>query len=82
MVAGVAGSGEYRLALDPVPAQAFASPQLVNGFVVGATVTSGGSGYVSSPSVAIVGGGSNATAVSQISAGSVTNISITSADVG
>jgi len=83
MVAGVAGSGEYRLALNPVPAQAFATPQVTNGFVVGATVTSGGSGYISSPSVVIFGGGgSNATAVSQISGGAVTNISITSAGIG
>ena len=60
MVAGVVSSGEYRLALNPVPTQAFATPQVVNGFVVGATVTSGGSGYVTRPAVTIVadGGGS------------------------
>ena len=81
MVAGVAGSGDYRLALNPVPAQASATPQVVNGFIVGATVTSGGSGYVSVPGIIIVGdGGSNATAVAEISAGGVvTNISITDA---
>jgi hypothetical protein len=46
-------------------------------------VTSGGSGYVTSPAVSIVGGGgSGATAVSQISGGVVTNISITSAGAG
>ncbi len=39
MVAGVWGSGNFRLALNPVPSQAFATPQVVNGFVVGATVT-------------------------------------------
>jgi hypothetical protein len=44
MVAGVADSGYYRLALNPVPAQAFATAQVVNGFVVGAVVTSRGSG--------------------------------------
>jgi Concanavalin A-like lectin/glucanases superfamily len=83
MVAGVAGSGDYRLALNPVPTQAFATPQVVNGFVVGATVTSGGSGYVTSPTVSIVGGGgSNATAVSQISGGVVTNITLTDAGIG
>ncbi len=43
------GSGNYRLAVSPVPGQAFATAQLFNGFVVGATVTSGGSGYVTSP---------------------------------
>ena len=83
MVAGVVGSGDYRLALNPVPAQAFATPQVVNGFVVGATVTSGGSGYVAIPTVSIVGGGgTNAMAVAQISGGVVTSISITSAGTG
>ena len=83
MVAGVADSGDYRLALNPVPAQAFATAQVVNGFVVGATVTSGGSGYVTSPAVTIVGaGGTNATAVSHISGGVVTSISIFDAGNG
>ena len=83
MVAGAVGSGNYRLALNPAPAQAFATPQVVNGFVVGATVTSGGSGYVTSPGVSIVGGhGTNATAVSHISGGVVTSISIVSPGAG
>jgi hypothetical protein len=83
MVAGVWGSGNFRLALNPVPNQAFATAQVVNGFVVGATVTSGGSGYVTNPPVSIVGGrGTNATAVSHISGGVVTSISITSAGIG
>jgi hypothetical protein len=83
MVEGVAGSGDYRLALNPVPAQAFATAQVDNGFVVGATVTSGGSGYVTSPAVTIVGGGgTNATALADISAGVVTNITITGAGIG
>jgi sugar lactone lactonase YvrE len=83
MVAGVAGGGDYRLALNPAPTQAFATPEVVNGFVVGATVTSGGSGYVTSPAVKIVGGGgTNATAVAQISGGVVTSISMTSAGFG
>jgi hypothetical protein len=83
MIAGMVGSGNYRLALNPVPAQALATPQVVNGFVVGASVTSGGSGYVTSPAVNIVGGhGTNATAVSLISGGVVTNITITSAGIG
>jgi hypothetical protein len=83
MVPGVAGSGDYRLALNPVPAQAFATAEVDYGFVVHATVTSGGSGYVTSPAVTIVGGGgSNATAVAQISGGVVTNITITSPGTG
>ncbi len=58
-------------------------PDVVYGFVVNATVTSGGSGYLTSPTVNIVGGGGNgATAVSQISGGVVTNITITDAGIG
>src|SRR5665213_300280 len=83
MVAGVVGSGDYRLALNPVPAQAFATPQVVNGFFVGATVTSGGSGYVTSPAVSIVGGGgTNATAISYISGSVVTGISAVNPGTG
>jgi hypothetical protein len=83
MVTGVASGGDYQLARSPVPAQAFATPEVVNGFVVGATVTSGGSGYVTSPMVSIVDNyGSNATAISQISSGVVANIIITDAGIG
>jgi Concanavalin A-like lectin/glucanases superfamily/Immunoglobulin domain len=84
MVSGAASAGEYRLALNPVPAQAFAAPQVVNGFVVGATITAGGSGYVATPVVNIVGDvGSNATAVVDgISGGAVTHISITNPGSG
>ena len=82
MVSGTMDSGEYRLALSPVPAQAFAVPQVVSGFVVGATVTGGGSGYVTNPPVSIIGWGTNAGAVSQISGGVVTNIAITNAGIG
>jgi hypothetical protein len=83
MVAGVAGSGDYRLALNPVPAQAFATAIVDYGFVVPAAVTSGGSGYVTSPAVTIIGGAdSNATAVAQISGGVVTNVIITDAGIG
>jgi len=52
--------------------------------VVGATVTSGGSGYSASPVVTILsdGGGSNATAIATVSGGAVTAITITSAGIG
>ncbi len=75
--------GTYRLAINPVPAQAFATPQVVNGFVVGATLTAGGSGYVTTPAVNIIGdGGSNAMAVASISGGVVQSVSITQAGFG
>ena len=72
------------LASMPWPVSAtFATPEVAIGFVVGAIVTSGGSGYVTSPAVNIADrGGSNATASAQISGGVVTNIVITSAGIG
>jgi len=83
MVAGVWDSGDFRLALNPVPAQAFATAQMANGFVVGATVTSGGSGYVTSPAVSIVGRSViGAGAFSSISGGVVTSITVTNAGYG
>jgi hypothetical protein len=84
VVPGLTNGGEYRLALSPVPIQAFAVPEVVNGFVVGATVTSGGSGYTTNPAVSIVSddAGTNAAAVAQVFDGVVTNIMITSAGIG
>jgi hypothetical protein len=83
-VSGTASANSYRLAATPVPSQAYATPQVVNGFVVGATVTSGGSGYTANPLVTIVGegGGSNATAIATVSSGVVTGITITSTGFG
>jgi len=76
---GRVNGGDYRLAPAPVPAQAFATAQVFFGYIIGAPIVSSGSGYVTSPAVAIVGGGGrNATATAQISAGAVTNILITS----
>jgi hypothetical protein len=82
-VSGTADPSRYHLATTPLPLQAHATAQRVNGFIVGATVTSGGSGYVTNPAVTIVGGGgTNATAISHISAGRVTSITITVAGIG
>ena len=66
------------------PRQATATPQVVNGFVVGTTITDGGYAYTNNPSVTIVGGGgSGATATSQIDTnGSVTKITILSPGSG
>lgn len=60
--------------------QATAAATVVNGFVVGATITDGGSGYTKAPKVVISGGGgTGATATATIDAnGSVTGISIVS----
>ncbi len=82
-VPGTAGPNGYRLASTPVPTQAYATAQVLNGFVVGATVTSGGSGYGSNVVVSIVGGGgSNATAIATVSGGVVTGLTITDAGIG
>jgi len=62
------------------PAAATAS--LISGFVVGATVTSGGSGYTSAPAVTITGNGSGAAATATVSSGAVSAITITSAGSG
>ncbi len=80
---GVAGETDYRLVLSPTPSQAFAVPQMVNGFVVGVTVSAGGSGYFSAPGVVIYGGGgSNAAAVASVTGGVVSGLALTSAGIG
>ena len=82
-VLGATGPDGYRLASTPVPTQAYAAAQVLNGFVVGATVTSGGSGYTTNPAVSIVGGGgSRATAIATVSGGVVTGLTITDAGIG
>lgn len=76
----------YILEIDPVfcaPRKAKATPQLVNGFVVGATITDSGCGYTNAPLVLIQGGGgTGATATAVITDGQVSAIRITSAGVG
>ena len=65
------------------PHQATATAQVVNGFVVGATMNDAGCGYTNTPIVLILGGGgSGATATAVASNGVVVNINITDAGVG
>ena len=65
------------------PRIATAVAQVVNGFVVGATVTDGGNGYTNAPAVTITGGGgTGATAVASIANGSVNRITITNPGIG
>jgi hypothetical protein len=61
---------------------ATATSSIVSGFVVGAAVTNGGSGYTSTPTVTITGNGSGAAATASVSGGAVTAINITSAGSG
>ena len=84
MVAGAWHSGDYRLAQTPVPNQAFAAAQVLGDSVVSATILDGGSGYTVPPIVSLVrGGGTNASAIAEVSSdGVVTNLVITSGGGG
>ena len=65
------------------PPGATAWPIISNGFVIGAIVTAGGSGYTEVPSVSLSDvKGSGAAAYAQISNGSVVNIVVTNAGSG
>jgi hypothetical protein len=61
---------------------AAATATIISGFVIGAAVTSGGSGYTSAPSVTIMGSGSGATATATVSSGAVSGITINSTGSG
>ena len=86
LVAGVPDGGNYRLAVTPIPSQAVAVPQVINGFVVAVRILTGGSGYATPPAVTFTGNGnagSNATAVAGINkSGVVTNITVINAGMG
>ncbi len=59
------------------PRIATATPQIINGFVVGTTITDGGSGYTAAPIITISGGGgTGARAVATVEGGAVTGITI------
>jgi hypothetical protein len=61
---------------------AAATANTTAGFVIGATITNGGSGYTSPPTVTISGLGNGAAATAIISDGVVTGITITNAGSG
>jgi hypothetical protein len=75
---------DYESTPQPLnPWIATATAQVVNGFVVGATITDGGYGYVSNPVVAITGGGgTGAKATATQFNGIVTSITITNPGSG
>ena len=77
------GSGQFKFALvdggtDTTPQirTATATASVVNGFVVGVSVTNGGAGYSSAPVVTVTGNGNGATATATVSGGVVTAITI------
>ena len=62
---------------------ATATPTVVNGFVIGATITDGGCGYTNTPTVRIIGGdGSGAQAVAVVSNGKVVAVNVLAAGAG
>jgi len=61
---------------------ATATANTIVGFVIGATITNGGSGYTSAPAVTITGAGSGASATATLTGGVVTGITINSAGSG
>lgn len=61
---------------------ATATATVISGFVVGATITAGGSGYTSPPAVTITGNGTGAAATATVSSGAVSGITITNAGSG
>jgi len=82
-VNGIATANSYRVVAAPLPTTAAAAALTSYGFVVSATITSGGSGYTVRPAVTILGGGgSGASATATISNGVVTGIIIESAGSG
>jgi hypothetical protein len=65
------------------PHDASAAASVVNGFVVGVTITDGGCGYTNSPSVSFIGGsGNGAEATAVVSNGVVVGVVITSTGTG
>jgi hypothetical protein len=76
-------AGLQLLQTASCPHTAAATVQVVNGFVVGATITDPGCGYLTPPRVAIQGGGgTGATATAVVNNGNITQIVITDAGTG
>jgi hypothetical protein len=66
-----------------IPSPATATATVVNGFVVGVTVTDGGCGYTNAPVVSLVGGGgTGAAAIAVVTNGVVVGITITDPGTG
>ena len=76
------GTNSWSQSVGNPGAGATATANTIAGFVIGATITNGGSGYTSPPNVTIIGNGSGATATAVLTEGVVTGITITSAGSG
>ncbi|MDA7620976.1 LamG domain-containing protein, partial [Verrucomicrobia bacterium] len=75
---GYTGNPTIDIAAPPVPpASAYATGEVVNGFLVGATLVTGGEAYNEAPQVTVTGGGgSGAVAVAQVENGRVVAVNI------
>jgi hypothetical protein len=76
------GTNSWSQSVGNPGAGATATANTISGFVIGATITSGGSGYTSAPTVTISGNGTGATATATLTNGVVTGITIVSAGSG
>jgi hypothetical protein len=76
------GTNSWNQSVGNPGVGATATANTISGFVIGATITNGGSGYTSAPEVTITGAGSGATATATLTDGVVTGITITSAGSG
>lgn len=76
------GTNSWSQSVGNPGAGATATANTIVGFVIGATITNGGSGYTSAPEVTISGNGTGATATATLTDGVVTGINITSAGSG
>ena len=76
------GTNSWSQSVGNPGVAATATASRASGFVIGAEITNGGSGYTSAPLVTITGSGSGATATATLTDGVVTEITITSAGSG
>lgn len=76
------GTNSWSQSVGNPGAGATATANTIGGFVIGATITNGGSGYTSEPTVTISGNGTGAAATASLTNGVVTGITITSAGSG
>jgi hypothetical protein len=76
------GTNSWSQSVGNPGAGATATANTIVGFVIGATITNGGSGYTSAPDVTISGNGTGAAATATLTDGVVTGINITSAGSG
>jgi N-acetylneuraminic acid mutarotase len=76
------GTNSWSQSVGNPGAGATATANTIVGFVIGATITNGGSGYTTAPTVTISGNGTGATATATLTDGVVTGINVTSAGSG